>query len=62
MSRYTGRIVLLLGFITLFTGVAQLGARDDFEHVRTLEWSIVAWVLALAFVCGYIEVHDFWIR
>lgn len=55
-------MVLLLGFVTLFTGVAQLGARDAFEHVRTLEWSIVAWVLALAFVCGYIEVHDFWIR
>lgn len=55
-------MVLLLGFITLFTGVAQLGARDAFEHVKTLEWSIVAWVLALAFVCGYIEMQDFWIR
>jgi hypothetical protein len=59
---YMGRMVLLLGFITLFTGVAQLGARDAFEHVKTLEWCIVAWVLALAFICGYIEMQDFWMR
>ncbi|XP_024390031.1 cytochrome b561, DM13 and DOMON domain-containing protein At5g54830 isoform X2 [Physcomitrium patens] len=59
---FTGRTLLLLGFVTLFTGVTQLGSRDEFEHVRTLEWSIVAWVLALAFTCGYIEMHDFWIR
>ncbi|KAG0604091.1 hypothetical protein M758_10G144000 [Ceratodon purpureus] len=58
---YTGRAVLLLGFITLFTGIAQLGRRDTFEHVRTLEWSIVAWALTLAFICGYIEMQDFWI-
>lgn len=62
VSRFTGRTLLLLGFVTLFTGVTQLGSRDEFEHVRTLEWSIVAWVLALAFTCGYIEMHDFWIR
>ena len=62
MSRYTGRAVLLLGFMTLFTGVSQLGRRDAFEHVRMLEWSVIAWALTLAFVCGYIEMHDFLIR
>jgi hypothetical protein len=57
-----GRLALLLGFITLLTGVAQLGARDSFQHVKTLEWVVFAWFVALAAISGYIEMHDFWIR
>ena len=57
-----GRGALLLGFITLLTGIAQLGIREAFEHVRTLQWALIAWFLALAVLSGYIEMHDSWIR
>lgn len=62
MNRFMGRLALLLGFITLLTGVAQLGARDSFQHVKTLEWVVFAWFVALAAISGYIEMHDFSIR
>lgn len=62
MNRFIGRLALLLGFITLLTGVAQLGARDSFQHVKTLEWVVFAWFVGLAAISGYIEMHDFWIR
>lgn len=60
IHRYAGRTALVLGFLSLVTGISQLARRDGVEHMKGLQWALFAWFLAVAAVVGYIEVQGFW--
>jgi hypothetical protein len=51
-----GRAALGLGFITLLTGITQLGERDGFDRVRSLQAALFAWFLLITGLVMYIEL------
>ncbi len=56
LCRYMGRLALGLGFITLLTGITQLGERDGFDHVKSLQAALFAWFLLITGLVIYIEM------
>jgi hypothetical protein len=56
LHQYMGRAALGLGFITLLTGITQLGERDGFDHVKSLQAALFAWFLLITGLVTYIEI------
>ncbi|BBN16614.1 hypothetical protein MPTK1_7g07840 [Marchantia polymorpha subsp. ruderalis] len=56
---YTGRSALLLGFISLVTGISQLAERDGVGTMKPLQWALFAWFFAVAAIVGYVEFQGF---
>ncbi|KAL3683605.1 hypothetical protein R1sor_001627 [Riccia sorocarpa] len=52
---YSGRTALLLGFVSLVTGISKLAERDGVGTMKPLQWGLFAWFFAVAAVVGYVE-------
>lgn len=52
---YSGRAALIVGFISLLTGIFELNNQYGGEQTKGLEWVLAGWFLCIAFLVGYLE-------
>ncbi|KAJ7519448.1 hypothetical protein O6H91_20G039000 [Diphasiastrum complanatum] len=60
LHSYSGRGAMLLGTISLFTGMALLGEKYSMEHFRAFQWALFAWFFVGGAILGYVELRQFW--
>ncbi|KAH7366104.1 hypothetical protein KP509_18G063500 [Ceratopteris richardii] len=59
VHRYTGGLALLVGFVTLWTGIVALRNEYAGDQMRGLGWALAGWLFCVATLTIYLEYRGF---